>query len=210
MDPAIDQGNAAVGGGGHFRAMGDEHDGSFLLAGQPGDEFDDGRAGGGVEIAGGFIGEEHGGLMDKGAGEGGALELTAGELVWAVMGAVGQSDGGKKFLGPLPGEGVDTTGQEKGEEDVFLDRQGWEEMKKLEHEANFEAAERGEFGVIQGVEGVTLEVGLASGGGVEGSENMEKGAFATSTGSGDGDNLPRKDFEGNASQRMNLRISGGV
>lgn len=88
MDPAIDQSDAAVGGGGNFLAVGDEDDGGFLLAGKPGDEFDDGGAGGRVEIARGFIGEKNGGLMNEGPGEGGALKLAAGELVRSMMGAV--------------------------------------------------------------------------------------------------------------------------
>jgi hypothetical protein len=95
MDPAIDEGDAAVGGGGNFGAVGDEDDGGFLLAGELGDEFDDGGAGGGVEVARRFIGEENGGLMNEGAGEGGALKLAAGELVGSMMGSVGQSDGGQ-------------------------------------------------------------------------------------------------------------------
>lgn len=69
-------------------------------------------------------------------------------------------------------------------------------MKKLEHKADFETAEGGELGVIQGVEGVTFEVGLTSRGCVECSEDMEKSAFSTSAGSGDGHNLSGKDFEG--------------
>jgi len=89
MDPAIDEGDAAVGGGGNFGAVGDEDDGGFLLAGEPSDEFDDGGAGGGVEVARRFIGEENGGLMNEGAGEGGALKLAAGELVGSMMGSVG-------------------------------------------------------------------------------------------------------------------------
>ena len=95
MDPAIDQGDTSVGSGSDFRAMSDQDDGGFLLAGEPGDEFDDGGAGGGVEVARRFIGEENGGLMNEGAGEGGALKLAAGELVGSMMGSVGQSDGGQ-------------------------------------------------------------------------------------------------------------------
>lgn len=94
MDPPVDQGDATVGGGGNFRAVGNEDDGGFLLAGEPGDELDDGGAGGRVEIACRFIGEEDGGLMDEGPGEGGALELSARELVGPMMETVGQADGG--------------------------------------------------------------------------------------------------------------------
>ena len=123
-----------------------------------------------------------------------------------MMGAIPQANGGQKFLGALSGENIDSAGQQKGEENVFLDREGRKEMKKLKHEPDFEAAEGGEFGIIQGVEGVAFEVGLPCGGGVESSEDMEKGAFTASTGTGDGDDLRREDFEGYPSEGVNMGI----
>ena len=148
--------------------------------------------------------------MDKGAGKGSTLELSPGELVGPMVGAVGQPNGGQEFLGALAGKGADAAGQKKGEEDVFLDREGGEKMEKLKHKANFKAPKGGEFGVIQRVERVPLEVGLASGGGVQSSEDMEEGAFAAAAGSGDGDNLAGKDFEADPSQGVNLGIPRGV
>ena len=58
MNPAVDESDAAVGGGGDLGAMGDEDHGGFLLAGEPGDEVDDGGTGSGVEVAGGFVGQQ--------------------------------------------------------------------------------------------------------------------------------------------------------
>ena len=66
-----------LGPGRNFLAVGDEHDGCFFAAGELGDQIDDHGAGGGVEVAGGFIGEEDGGLVDEGTGECGALELAS-------------------------------------------------------------------------------------------------------------------------------------
>lgn len=93
--------------------MSDKDDGGFLLAGETHDQFDDGSAGGGIEISSGFVSQENGGLMDKGAGKSGALELPPGELVGAMVGAVGQSDGAQEFLRTFPGWGVDPAGEEK-------------------------------------------------------------------------------------------------
>ena len=50
-------------------------------------------AGLGVEVAGGFVGEDDGGLVDEGAGDGDALTLTAGELVGLVHHAAAEADG---------------------------------------------------------------------------------------------------------------------
>ena len=190
--------------------MSDEDDGGFLLAGEPGDEFDDGGAGGGVEVARRFIGEENGGLMNEGPCESGALELSAGELVGPMMRAICQANGGQEFLGTLSRQGVDSAGKEKGEENVFFDREGGKEMKKLKDEADFEASKGGEFGVVQGVKGVAFEVSLAGGGGVEGSENVEEGAFTASARPGDGHDLAGENLEGHTPKRMHLGIPRGI
>ena len=89
LDAAVDELDLAIGGGGNRLAVGDEDDGGFFFASEAGNEFDDGVTGGGVEIAGGFVGEKDGGLVDEGAGDGGALKLSARELVRAVVGAIG-------------------------------------------------------------------------------------------------------------------------
>jgi len=109
LDAAIDELDLAIGGGGNRLAVGDEKDGGFLFASEASDELDDGVTGGGVEIAGGFVGEKNRRLVDEGAGDGGALKLSAGELVWAVVGAVGEMDGGEEVAGAGTGEGIDPT-----------------------------------------------------------------------------------------------------
>ena len=109
LDATIDELDLAIGGGGNRLAVGDEKNGGFLFASEAGDELDDGGTGGGVEIAGGFIGKKDGGLVDEGAGDGGALELSARELVGAMVGAVGKMDGGEEFAGAGAGEGIDAT-----------------------------------------------------------------------------------------------------
>ena len=109
LDATIDELDLAIGGGGNRLAVGDEKDGGFLFASEAGDEFDDGVTGGGVEIAGGFVGEKNRRLVDEGAGDGGALKLSAGELVGAVVGAIGELDGGEEVAGAGTGEGIDPT-----------------------------------------------------------------------------------------------------
>ena len=56
MDAAVHEVDTTVGFDGDFFAVGDENNGGFFFSGELGDEIDDHGAGGGVEIAGGFVG----------------------------------------------------------------------------------------------------------------------------------------------------------
>ena len=109
LDATIDELDLAIGGGGNRLTMGDKKDGGFFFASEASDEFDDGVTGGGVEIASGFVGEKNRRLVDEGTGDGGALKLSAGELVGAVVGAIGELDGGEEVAGAGTGEGIDPT-----------------------------------------------------------------------------------------------------
>ena len=140
MDAAVDEVDTTVGFDGDFFAVGDENDGGFFFSGELGDEIDDHGAGGGVEIAGGFVGEKDRGLVDEGTGEGGSLELSTGKLVGAMVGAVGELDGFKEIVGTVTSRGVDTSGEEEREENVFFDRKSGEKVKELKNEADFEAS----------------------------------------------------------------------
>ena len=194
LDATVDEADPAVGGFGHLLAVCDEDDGGFFPVGQNGEQVNDRGTGGGVEVAGGFVGKKDGGAVNEGAGEGGALELAAGELVGAVMSAIRQADGVEEVAGSGFAERIGPAGEEEGEKDVFLNGEGGEEMEKLEYEADLELPEGGELVIVQGVEGVAFEVDLAGGGGVESAEDVEEGAFSATAGSGDGNDLTRLDF----------------
>ena len=198
MDATVDEGDATIGFGGDFFAVGNEYNSCFFAAGELGDQIDNHGAGGGVEIAGGFVGEKDGWLVDQGAGEGGPLELASGKLMRPVMRAIAQADGGEKFTGTGMGRGVHPTGEEEGKENVFFDREGGEEVEELENKADSESSECGQFVVVKGVEGVSFEIGLARRGGVEGSEDMKESTFSAAAGAGDGNDFTWEDFESDA------------
>ena len=75
--------------------MGDDDDGVAFAVElfEKGEDFD---AGFGVEISGGFVGQNNRGVVDQGAGDGDALFLAAGELVGAVAHALAEPDAGSK------------------------------------------------------------------------------------------------------------------
>jgi hypothetical protein len=86
-DLAVADVDDAMGVLGDVGFVGDEDDG--VAAGvervKEGHDF---VAGFGVEVAGGLVGEDDGGPVDEGAGNGDALALTAGELVGLVVHAI--------------------------------------------------------------------------------------------------------------------------
>ena len=78
-DAAVVEGDAAAGEGSHFGVVGD-HDDGVALGVEAAEEVGDDALVGGVEVAGGLVGEDDGGLVDEGAGDADALLLAAGEL----------------------------------------------------------------------------------------------------------------------------------
>ena len=70
----------------------DQDDGQPLLAVELLEHVEDLDAGARVEVAGRLVGEEEGGVVDEGAGDGDALLLAAGELGRLVFEPIGQAD----------------------------------------------------------------------------------------------------------------------
>ena len=86
--------------GGDVVLVGDQDDGDALAV-----EFlEDGHdldAGAGIEVAGGFVGQHHGRLVDQGAGDGHPLLLAAGKLVGIMVGTFGQPHPFQRLAGQL-------------------------------------------------------------------------------------------------------------
>ena len=89
----------AVTAAGEAGIVGDGEKSGVVFFGEAEKEVDDFAAGAGVEVAGGFIGEEHAGAVYQGAGDGDALLFAAGELGGQVMDAVAESDVLEQFAG---------------------------------------------------------------------------------------------------------------
>src|SRR5690606_20565525 len=106
----VAKGDDPVRGGGDAFVMGDEYEG---LSGGPqvGEEAEDVVGRGGVEIAGGFVGEDHERLVDQGAGDGDPLPLPSGQLGRQVPAPVRESDAVEKGGGALAGGARRVTGE---------------------------------------------------------------------------------------------------
>src|SRR5580692_6777060 len=78
-DPPVSDLDAPFRGGGDVGVVGDDHDGGAVA-----EQLQEGRAGGGVQVAGRLVGHDQGGPAGQGPGDGGALLLTARQLVRPV------------------------------------------------------------------------------------------------------------------------------
>ena len=74
-----------AGGVGGERGIVCDHDDGVALGVNFAEFFHDDVGGAGVEVAGGFVGEDEGRAGDEGASDGDALLLAAGELVGHVV-----------------------------------------------------------------------------------------------------------------------------
>ena len=98
-DLAVAHGDDAVGGFGDGGVVGDEDHGVFALMMDAAEEVHDLGGVLGIEVAGGFIGEEDGGFVGEAAGDGDALALTAGEFFGHVIEAMAHAHGFEEFGG---------------------------------------------------------------------------------------------------------------
>src|SRR5882724_11627098 len=97
---AVAQTDGAAGAFANRRIMSDENQ-SFSLGMQFIEHFHDLHAGSGIEIAGGFIGENDQRVVDERAGDGHALLLAAGKFKRFMIEPVIEADARGEFAGAL-------------------------------------------------------------------------------------------------------------
>lgn len=190
--------------------VGDHGDGLSAGDGEVAEEFADAAGVGGVEVAGGLIGEDDVGVGDEGAGDGDALLLAAGEGIRAVAEAVGEFEVGHELAGFEVGGGAVAAVEHEGEEDVFFGGERGDEVEGLEDQADAAAAEEGEGFVGEGGEVGAGDEDVAGIGLGEAGHEVEEGAFARATGTHDGEEGSAADIEGDAGEGGDLAVGEGL
>ena len=183
--------------GGEVQGVGDDDEGEVLFAVQVDEELGEVRGGGAVEGAGGFVGEEEFGLVDKGADDGDALAFAARELARAVFEAGAEADAIEEFAGAVRGAGAEGAvfGCECGHKDVFEDGALGQKVVPLKDEADLAVAEVSEGKVIEGGEVLAVEADGAAGWAVEGADDVEECAFAGTGRADDGEGIAGSEVE---------------
>jgi hypothetical protein len=180
-------GEDVVGGVGDEGVVGDDEEGELGVAGEALEDVEDALGIGGIEVAGGFIGEEEAGFIGQGAGDGNALLFAAGEVVGAAMELVAEADEFEELAGAIfhfrLGE---EAGAAHGNLDVFEGGEFLEEKVELEDEADFLVAEEGEFVLVEIGDDLAGDFDGAVVGLIEEAEEIEEGAFTAAGRAHDG------------------------
>ena len=134
--------------------------------------------------------------VDEGAGDGHALLFAAGELGGQGGGAGGEADADKQSGHAFAAFGGGDAEQLQRQLDVFGDRQGGEQVEKLEDGADAFAAEEVQAVGVELVDARAEQADLAGVGPVDAAEAVEQGGLAAAGGAGEGDAFAGGDGEG--------------
>ncbi len=189
------------------RLVGYHDDGFAVDGGEVAEEFANAFAIGRVEVAGGFVGKDHGGVGDEGAADGDALLFAAGHGVGAVGFASGEAEIVQELRDFAAVGDVGFAFEHEGEQDVLLGGQGGDEVEGLEDQADVTAAEEREVAVGHGAEVLAVDEDLTGVGVGESRHEMQEGAFAGAGSAHDGKELAALDGEGDTGQSGNRAVS---
>src|SRR5215469_5231832 len=141
-DPPVGEEDNPVGVAGGRRVVGDHDDGLAELAHAAAEQVQDLRAGAGVEVAGGLVGEDDFRPADQGTRDGHPLLLPAGQLRRAVLQSRAQAHRFHDRVEPGPVGGAPRDVQREG--DVVRRGESGQQVIGLEDEADVIAAQPGQ------------------------------------------------------------------
>jgi hypothetical protein len=130
----------------------------------------------GVEVAGRLVREDHHRTGHQRARDRDALLLAARQLGWPVAAALLQPDGDEQPLEPLAVDLV--AGDPRRQQDVLLDRQGRQQIERLEDETDARSPQPCQLAVVEIVQPGAAEHNLAGGRQVEPGEQVHERRFA--------------------------------
>jgi len=205
-DDAVADGDDAVSVLGDVWLMGDEDDGVSLGV-EVVEEGHDLVAGLGIQVAGGFVGEDDGGPIDEGSGDGDALALATGEFIRLVHHAGAEIDGGEHLLGAEDAFGG--RGAVIDERQFYIMERGGagEQVEGLEDEANLLVSDAGKLIVVQLRDIVAVEPVFPLRRGVEAADEVHQCGLARAGWTHDGNVLVVADAEVDTAQGMDLLVA---
>jgi len=193
-DVTVDESDDAVAITRETLVVCDHDDGGTLLV-EAGEDGHDLFAGVGVEVTGGFVGEDEFGSVGQGACDGDALDLSAREFAGAVIESASDAHGGGGDASAFGPDGTRDATVDEGERDVFGSGGVSQEVEGLKDEADATIADSGEVAVVETGDGLTGEGVGSAVGSVQSAQQVHEGAFSGAAGAHDGDELSATDVE---------------
>jgi hypothetical protein len=151
FDQAVAEGDDAVGAAGEVVVVGGDEGRGALVADEAGKGLEHLVAGGRVEIAGGFVGEDDARIVGGGAGDGDALLFAAGELGRTMGAAPADAEEVEQLVGALVGLRLALAGDELGNGDILARGELGQEVVELVDVADGGAAQQRAAALIAAV-----------------------------------------------------------
>ena len=158
--------------------------------------------GDGIEIAGGLVGEEHGGVAHQGAGDGHALLLAAGQFGGLVAQTCLQAHFAQQADGLGTGFLHGTPGNQCRDHDVLLGGKFRQQVVRLEDETDAPPAEGGQRVTLQVQDVLPVDVQATAVRRQECAEDLQEGGLAGAGRAHDGHDLVRLGAEINPFQDL--------
>src|SRR5438477_9575733 len=190
-----------TGGVGGNVVLGRHHDDRLAAAVQVAEHLHQLGAGGRVEVPGGLIGEQDGGLVHERPGDRDPLALAARQLVGPVVHPVAQPDPGERLggvLAPLAG-GLPRIDQRQLH--IVERRRPRQQVERLEHESDLLVADAGQLVIRQVARLLPIQPVFARARRVEAADQVHQRRLARTRRPHHGDVLVLADLEAHAAQR---------
>ena len=157
-----------------------------------------------VERAGGFVGEQQFRLIDERPRHRRALPFPTRKLRGPMRKPVRKPDRREQFLRALAGLRGRARLRERGHEHVFEDRALWEQVMKLEDEADRFIAKRGERLFIEPGDVASGHFHRPAIHSIQRADDIQQRAFSTAGRADDGDALTRADLQIQIAQHIDF------
>ena len=163
----------------------------------------DHRPGGaGIQMSGGLVGQQEHGVVDEGAGHGGALLLSAGDLCRILVPDGTDAEDAAQAVGGLLHVASGLPGDDAGQEDVVPDREAVQQQEVLEHEAQFLVAHCGQGVLVQPGQLLAAQADAARVGGDVAGDAVEQGGLTRAGGAHYGHKFPLCHLQGHALEHL--------
>ena len=184
------------------------HDqGAAALGAELKEKVQDFSSGFGIEVAGGFIGNQQRGMIDEGARNGDPLLFTAGKLRGTMFYSFFQPDPAEQLFGFADRFTVGTARDPGRHGDVFQSVKFGQKVIGLENETDLTITDLSQFAVGKLICAFAVEDDIALIGCIQSGQQIQQGGFAGTGRAAQGNELARPHVHGNAAQDLQFAFA---